>query len=149
MNSSYTALSYTGLADAQFIIGSKIFWDTRIYVCNEYLKLHGFLVSVPSPYYVSQDARILSNTIFFWSQKTCISRHYSYKNILGIYKISLYWVKVHNVQFFSIVLIIKSAFEKCYVLGFERWDCVYGDFDQLSFQAVVIFVMNSTLTVQI
>ena len=30
--SSYTALSYTGLADARFLIGSKIISDTRIYV---------------------------------------------------------------------------------------------------------------------
>ena len=30
--SSYTALSYTGLADAWFLIGCKTTWDTRIYV---------------------------------------------------------------------------------------------------------------------
>ena len=36
------ALSYTGLADAQFLIGSKIISDTRIYVVKN-LKLHGFL----------------------------------------------------------------------------------------------------------
>ena len=30
--SRYTALSYTGLADAQFLIGSKYIWDTQIYV---------------------------------------------------------------------------------------------------------------------
>ena len=30
--SSYTALSYTGLGDARLLIGSKILWNTRIYV---------------------------------------------------------------------------------------------------------------------
>ena len=30
--SSYTALNYTGLADARFLIGSKIMWDAGIYV---------------------------------------------------------------------------------------------------------------------
>ena len=41
--SSYTALSYTGLADAWFLIRSKKIWDT----CSENLKLHDFLMILP------------------------------------------------------------------------------------------------------
>ena len=61
--SSYIALSYKGLADAGFLIGPKIIWDDTD-LCSENLKLHGVLMILPLPYYVTQVARILATQIF-------------------------------------------------------------------------------------